>query len=218
MSHFITFEGPEGSGKTTQIALLQTYLRELGFNPLSTREPGGTTIGERIRIILHDPSHTGMLSRAEVLLYLASRAQLVDEVIRPALADGKVVLCDRYAESTFAYQGYGRGLDLGGLQRINEFATGGLRPDLVVYLDLPAEAGLERKKAAHEREHAEWTRMDQEEVAFHRRVRAGYLKMAETDRERWCVIDAQQPVDAVQVDIRERIQTLLTETGNGGRG
>ncbi len=216
MSHFVTFEGPEGSGKTTQIALLQAYLRELGFRVRSTREPGGSTIGECVRTILHDPSHTSMVPRAEVLLYLASRAQLVDEVIQPALADGQFVLCDRYAESTLAYQGYGRGLDLSELRRINEFATRGLRPDLVVYLDLPAEVGLERKRLAHEREQAEWTRMDQEEVEFHRRVRAGYLAMAEAERERWCVIDAQQPVSAVQIDIRERVQTLLRETGDGG--
>lgn len=213
MSRFITLEGPEGSGKTTQFHLLQAYLEARGIRVLATREPGGTSIGEQARAILHDPRHTAMLPRTEVLLYLASRAQLVGQVIRPALASGMVVISDRYVESTLAYQGYGRGLDLEALRRIVEFATGGLRSDLVIYLDLPVEVGLRRKMLAHERERAEWTRMDQQASEFHERVRRGYLAMAEAEPGRWCVIDAQQPVDVVQAEIRRRVEGLLAGVG-----
>lgn len=209
MSRFVTLEGPEGSGKTTQIRLLQEYLRSQGIPVLITREPGGTSIGEQIRQVLHDPGNTAMLPRTEVLLYLASRAQLVREVIRPALAAGMVVISDRYAESTLAYQGYGRGLDLGGLRRVTEFATEGLRADLVIYLDLPVEVGLRRKAQAREREQAEWTRMDQQSLEFHERVRRGYLAMAEAEPSRWCVIAAQRSVDEVQAEIRKRVERLL---------
>jgi dTMP kinase len=209
MSRFVTLEGPEGSGKTTQIRLLREYLRSQGIPVLITREPGGTSIGEQIRQVLHDPQNTAMLPRAEVLLYLASRAQHVGEVIRPALAAGMVVISDRYAESTLAYQGYGRGLDLEELQRVTEFATEGLRADLVIYLDLPVEVGLRRKVQARERGQAEWTRMDQQSLGFHERVRRGYLAMAEADPGRWCVIAAQQSVDEVQAEIRKRVERLL---------
>ncbi|MCL6432344.1 MAG: dTMP kinase, partial [Anaerolineae bacterium] len=137
MSRFIAFEGTEGSGKTTQLQLLRAHLQSRGVQVLATREPGGTPIGERVRAITNDLASRDMHPRAELLLYLASRAQLVEQVIRPALARGLVVLCDRYADSTLAYQGYGRGLDLGMLRQLNAFATGGLQADLVVYLDLP---------------------------------------------------------------------------------
>ena len=213
MSRFITLEGPEGSGKTTQFRLLHVHLEARGIPVLATREPGGTPIGEQVRAILHDPCHTAMLPPTEVLLYLASRAQLVGQVIRPALANGMVVISDRYVESTLAYQGYGRGLDLEVLQRITEFATGGLRSDLVIYLDLPVEVGLQRKMLAYEREQAEWTRMDQQAFEFHERVRRGYLAMAEAEPGRWCVIDAQQPVDVVQAEIRRRVEGLLAGVG-----
>lgn len=214
MSHFITLEGPEGSGKTTQIRLLQAYLEARGIKTLATREPGGTAIGEQIRSILHAPGNAAMLPRAEVLLYLASRAQLVAEVIRPALAAGTVVLCDRYAESTLAYQGHGRGLDLALLKQIIEFATGGLSSDLVIYLDLPVLVGLRRKMAAHEREHDEWTRMDQQELEFYERVREGYLAMARAEPDRWCVIDGRQRADVLQVEIRNRVDALLAGVGD----
>jgi dTMP kinase len=214
MSLFITLEGPEGSGKTTQLRLAEAYLKERGRRVLVTREPGGTAIGEQIRAVLHDPGNATMLAPAEVLLYEASRAQLVGEVIRPALARGVMVLCDRYAESTLAYQGYGRGLNLAALRQLNEFATGGLSPDLVIYLDLPVEVGLQRKRAAHEREQAEWTRMDQEAIEFHERVRTGYLAMARSEPERWCVVDARSDVDAVQAEIRKRIDALSAEVGD----
>ena len=137
---FITFEGPDGSGKTTQITMLANLLQERGYSVFLTREPGGTSIGEKIRQILHDPDNTEMIPRAEILLYSASRAQLVDEVIRPRLESGEVVLCDRFYDSTFAYQGHGRGLSLEQLRQITEFAVGGLCPDLTIYIDInPAE-------------------------------------------------------------------------------
>ncbi|MDI7275722.1 MAG: dTMP kinase [Anaerolineae bacterium] len=214
MSRLIVFEGAEGSGKTTQLHLLRAYLEGRGLRVLATREPGGTPIGERIRAITNDPASESMQPRAELLLYLASRAQLVEQVIKPALAQGILVLCDRYAESSLAYQGYGRGLDLVALRQLNGFATGGLRADLVIYLDLPVEVGLRRKALAHAQGQDEWTRIDQEEIAFHRRVREGYLAMAAAEPQRWCVLDARQPVDDVQKAIRRRIEALLAEAGS----
>ncbi len=216
MSHFITLEGPEGSGKSTQLSLLQEYLSARGVRLLVTREPGGTAIGEQIRTILHDVGNAAMRPRAEVLLYSAARAQLVDQVIRPALAAGTLVLCDRYLESTLAYQGYGRGLNLSDLQALTRFATGGLRSDLVIYLDLPVEVGLERKRLAYERERGELTRMDRQEVAFYERVRAGYLAMAAQEPERWCVLDARQPIPALQGQMRQRVDALLARAGDVG--
>lgn len=209
---FITFEGPDGSGKTTQIQLLYRYLREQGYPVYLTREPGGTSIGDQIRAVLHDVRNTEMRPEAEILLYSASRAQLVGQVIRPRLAAGDVVLCDRYAESTLAYQGYGRQLDLPTLRAITAFATGGLRPDLIVYLDLPVEEGLRRRLAAYQTCGEEWNRLDQEEVAFHRRVRAGYLEMAASEPDRWLVLDAMQPVDMIQERIREAVVACLEKT------
>jgi len=209
MSHLITLEGPEGSGKSTQLRLLQEHLARRGVRVLATREPGGTRIGEQVRTVLHDVGNTAMQPETEVLLYSAARAQLVAEVIRPALATGIVVLCDRYLESTYAYQGYGRGLDLAALRQIALFATGGLRSELVIYLDLPVEMGLERKRLAYEREQGELTRMDQQELAFYERVRAGYLAMAAQEPERWCVLDARQPVDVLHEKVRQRVEALL---------
>jgi len=215
---FITFEGPDGSGKTTQIRLLYQYLQERGYPVYLTREPGGTSIGDQIRTVLHDVGNTEMRPEAEILLYSASRAQLVGQVIRPRLAAGEIVLCDRYAESTLAYQGYGRQLDLPMLRDITAFATGGLRPDLIIYLDLPVEEGLRRRLAAHQVDGAEWNRLDQEEAAFHRRVRAGYLQMAAAEPDRWLVLDAAQPVDVVQRHIREAVIARLEGTGEVARG
>ena len=206
---FITFEGPEGSGKTTQIQQLYTYLREQGYPVVLTREPGGTSIGDQIRAILHDPRNTDMRPEAEILLYSASRAQLVAQVIRPALARGDIVLCDRYADSTLAYQGYGHGLDLDLLRRITAFATGGLIPDLTIYLDVPVEEGLRRKQAAYRAGTAEWNRMDAQTVEFHRRVREGYLRMAAAEPERWHIIDATAPPEAVQAAIRQVVEQRL---------
>ena len=205
MSLFITFEGPEGSGKTTQMELLRDYLEEKGYPVLATREPGGTSIGDQIRAILLDPSNTDMLPASEALLFSAARAQIVHQVIRPHLQQGGIVLCDRYADSTLAYQGYGHGLDLEMLRTITALATGGLKPDLTVYLDIDVEQGLRRKLAAHEAERAEWNRLDQQEMEFHHRVRDGYLRMAAEEPDRWLVIDATQPVEAIQALIRELV-------------
>lgn len=210
MSLFITFEGPDGSGKTTQIHLLRAYLQEQGFAVCQTREPGGTPIGDQIRQVVHATANTKIQSTTEILLYSASRAQLVAQVIRPALARGQIVLCDRYAESTLAYQGYGRGLDLVTLQTITAFATGELRPDLVVYLDIPVSEGLHRKRHAHETEDKEWNRLDQEPLDFHQRVRQGYLHLAEKEPERWLILDARRPVEAIQQEIRQAVLSRLT--------
>lgn len=199
---FITLEGPDGSGKTTQSRLLAEWLQERGHSVLLVREPGGTSIGEQIRGILHDPAYTGMTPWAEVFLYAASRAQLVAEVIRPALAAGRIVLCDRYADSTLAYQGYGRGLDLNALRQILRLATGGLTPDLTFCLDISPEEGLSRRLKGG----GEWNRLDQETLDFHRRVRAGYLELAGEHPQRWIIVDASRSVETIQADLRAILQ------------
>ena len=206
MSLFITFEGPEGSGKTTQIQLLAAWLRAQGQAVLATREPGGTAIGDRVRAILLDTIHQEMQPQAEILLFSAARAQVVGQIIRPHLARGGVILCDRYADSTLAYQGYGRHLDLATLRLITDFATGGLRPDLTFCLDLPVEVGLRRKRVGAGEE---WNRMEQETLAFHERVRRGYLDMAQAEPARWRLLDATQPVEALQATLRMEVAAHL---------
>ena len=209
VNFFITFEGPDGSGKTTQIKLFHAALEKKGYTLLQTREPGGTAIGDQIRRVLHDTANTAMRATTEILLYSASRAQLVEQIIRPALARNQIVLCDRYAESTLAYQGYGRLLDLDVLQAITTFATGGLRPDLIVYLNIPVEEGLRRKRHAFETENAEWNRLDQEAVDFHHRVHQGYLHLAEKEPERWLIVDARRPVQEVHEEIKQAVFSRL---------
>ncbi len=211
MGCFITFEGPDGSGKTTQIQALHAYLAHAGYSVLLVREPGGTDIGDQIRAILHDIKNVSMLPNAEALLYSASRAQLVGQIIRPALETGSVVLCDRYAESTLAYQGYGHGLDMELLKAITLFATSGLRSDLIIYLDLDVEEGLRRRQGSFQTGAGEWNRMDQKELDFHRRVRVGYLQMAAAEPERWFVVDATRPISLIQNSIRKRVRRLLVE-------
>ena len=152
---FISFEGPDGRGKTTQIRKLIPVLQEKGLDIVQTREPGGTDIGDQIRSIIMNMKNKSMHPRAEILLFCASRAQLVEELIRPSLAEGKLILCDRYADSTMAYQGYGHGLDRDALSQLLNFATGGLKPDLTLLFDISAEAGLRRRLSNHE----EWNRM-----------------------------------------------------------
>lgn len=203
---FITFEGPEGSGKSTQIRLLAEYLRGRNFSVEVMREPGGTAIGDQIRHVLHDTANTAMSPTAEVLLYSASRAQLVAERIRPALAAGRVVLCDRYADSTMAYQGYGRGLDLGMLAALTEIATGGLMPDLTLLLDLDVSDGLSRRRVRGE----EMNRLDLEAVAFHERVREGYSRLASADPGRWVRIAADRSVQVVAMDVRATVLGRLS--------
>jgi dTMP kinase len=199
---FITFEGLDGSGKTTQLAILAAYLQEQGIQFLQTREPGGTDIGDQIRGCLHDVANTAMAPAAEILLYSASRAQLVAEVIRPGLAAGAIVLCDRYADSTMAYQGYGRGLDLEALAFITRFATGGLRPDLTLLFDLDPQRGLDRRTTFGE----EMNRMDLQTEAFYQRVRDGYAALAAHEPERWVVIPADRPAEYVQADVRRIVR------------
>lgn len=205
MSLFISFEGPDGSGKTTQARLLGEWLRQQGYEVVLTREPGGTAIGEQIRQVLHDRRNMEMDARTEILLYSASRAQLVAQCIRPALEAGHIVITDRYADSTLAYQGYGRGLDLEILRAITAFATGGVQPDLTFYLDLTPEEGLQRRRSGG----GEWNRLDAETLAFHHRVRAGYLELVRSDPGRWVLIDATCPVEEVQEQIRRVVAVRL---------
>jgi dTMP kinase len=204
---FITFEGPDGCGKTTQLRQAAAWMLELGLPILSTREPGGTRIGEQIRNVLHDQRHVEMSSQAEILLYSASRAQHVAEVILPALHDGKIVLCDRYADSTYAYQGYGRGLDLHDLRRITAFATQNLTPDFTLYLDVLPEVGLQRR----EQSGGELNRLDREALAFHQRVRQGYLELVAQEPARWRLIDASGSIHEVQILVRQVLQENLKE-------
>ena len=199
MSLFITFEGPDGSGKTTQAKRLVEHLRDGGCGVLAVREPGGTSISEQIRDVLHSLDNREMQPRTEILLYCAARAQLVGQIIRPHLETGGVVICDRYADSTLAYQGYGRGLDLPTLRMILAFATGGLEPDITFYLDLAVEAGLRRKRVGG----GEWNRMDDLAVEFHRRVRAGYLEMMEQEPARWVMVDAAREPETIAKEIRD---------------
>ena len=210
MSAFITFEGPEGGGKTSQIAALAEFLKEQGIQVLVTREPGGTEIGDQIRTVLSNLDNIAMHPRAETLLFLAARAQLVEEVIRKHLEKGWVVLCDRYADSTLAYQGYGHGNDIGQLRALIEFATGGLKPDITLLLDIDVEEGLRRRVKG-----GDWNRMDAYDLAFHQRVRAGYAKLAAEDPGRWVRIDAGKPSEEVQATIRQAIiERLAIEMGN----
>jgi dTMP kinase len=203
---FITLEGPEGSGKTSHIPHLVEYLRERGFNVFPTREPGGTSIGEQIREVIHDLKNVEMHPRTETLLYQAARAQIVEQVFRPRLASGEIVISDRYYDSTIAYQGYGHQQDLGQVRALVKYATGGLVPDLTVLLDVDVEEGLRRKKKDNE-----WNRMDAYTVEFHRRVRAGYLDMVKAEPRRWVVVDAGKEWQTVQDNLREKIMEFINK-------
>jgi dTMP kinase len=203
LSLFITFEGPDGSGKTTQARMLTEYLKSCGRDVIYTREPGGTEISEQIRDVILSTRNKSMRNETEVLLFSAARAQIVAELIRPALAQGKLVICDRYYDSTLAYQGYGLGLDLDALRAITKFATGGLVPDLTFYVDVPAEVGLAR------RHRGETNRLDQKDVEYHARVRNGYLELAQAEPKRFIVIDGTGTIDVVQEKIRVRTMAEL---------
>jgi dTMP kinase len=214
VSAFVSFEGPEGSGKTTQLQALRRYLEAKGLPVYTPREPGGTLISDLVRSIVLNPEHTEMQPQTEILLFSAARAQLVGQEIQPRLARGEIVLTDRYADSTLAYQGYGLGLDLDTLRAITRFATRGLVPDLTFCLDVPVGAGLMRKRG---QDAAEWNRMEQRELDYHERVRAGYLEMAHADSHRWRIVDATQPFDSVQSAIRAEVDRLLTERNRGAK-
>ncbi|MDI6710762.1 MAG: dTMP kinase [Thermoanaerobacterales bacterium] len=202
-SRFIVFEGVDGAGKSTQVSLAAEALRGRGREVLVTREPGGTRLGEAVRRLLLDVKNAEMTGETEALLYAAARAQCVREVIAPALRRGTVVLCDRFADSTLAYQGYGRGLDLELLRRINDLATGGLYPALTVVLDLPVDEA--RLRLADGRR----DRLEREAADFHERVRAGYLALAAAAPDTYLVLEADLPVPVLAERILERIEALL---------
>jgi len=207
MSLFITFEGPDGSGKSTQIKLLSDTLTASGYDVLTVREPGGTAISEQIRDVVHNLRNREMSDRAECLLYNAARAQLVDQLIVPHLQRGGIVLCDRYADSTLAYQGYGRGLDLTAVKSVIAFATLQLRPDVTFYLDIEVGEGIERRK----RGSGEWNRLDDQALEFHRQVRAGYLQMVREEPDRWVCVDAARGVEEIQIGIVEEARRRLSK-------
>jgi dTMP kinase len=207
---FVTFEGGEGSGKTTQLKGLLAHLRTTGRDTVETRDPGGTPIGKQIRELLLDRDNTRMAAIAELLLYEASRAQLVDEVIRPALRDGRIVLCDRFTDSTLAYQGHGRRLDRELVLRLNELATGGLRPDLTLLLDLPAEVGLARAQERLTHPRTRRDRIEEEVLSFHQRVLEGYRIIAAAEPGRVVVLDASRGILAIEAEIRQRVEALLS--------
>jgi dTMP kinase len=200
---FVTFEGGEGCGKSTQARALYKRVSESGIPVVLSHEPGGTSLGKKARHYLKQTRDSKISPLTELFLFAASRAQLVAEVICPSLERGTMVICDRYADSTMAYQGYGRGLDLDVIQTVNTMVTQGLLPDLVILLDLPVEIGLARKRSAQK------DRFEREELAFHHRVREGYLKMAAADPQRWLVVDATLPKKRVAQIIWERVKRLL---------
>lgn len=200
---FITLEGPEGAGKTTQLARLEARLRETGRRVTVTREPGGTPLGLRVREVVLDPAlDMGPLS--EFLLYSASRAQLVQDVLRPALERGDVVLCDRYFDSSLAYQGAGRGLPLALLRDLTREVTGGLTPDLTLLLDLDPALGLERAA-----QRGQPDRLEKADLAFHKRVRAGFLQLAQAEPQRFAVLDAAQSADMVDAQLWAAVESKL---------
>ena len=199
---FITFEGPDASGKTTQLRLLEAHLRRHGIDPVMTREPGGTQISEKIRGIILDKANDEMLPMTEALLYAASRAQHVGQLIRPALADGRLVISDRYVDSSTAYQGFGRGMGHV-IERINLEATGGLKPDLTILLATDTSRMRQRRSAKDE------DRMDAQKAEFHAEVMRGYLKLAESEPDRICVVDGERSIEEISADIISLIDRLV---------
>jgi dTMP kinase len=202
---FITLEGPEGSGKTSHIPPLVEYLREKGYVVFPTREPGGTSIGEQVREVIHDLKNVEMHPRTETLLYQAARAQIVEQVVKPRLAEGEIVISDRYYDSTIAYQGYGHQQDLEQVRQLVKYATGGLVPDLTILLDVDVEIGLKRRK----QNELEWNRMDAHEIAFYQRVRKGYHEMVKAEPNRWAVVDAGQKWESVQEELRRVVEKRI---------
>lgn len=210
MSLFISFEGVEGSGKTTQIRRVRRYLVRRGFPCVVTREPGGSSISERIRKVLLDPGHREMVALTELLLYEAARAQHVKEVIEPHLKKGDIVLCDRFSDATEAYQGYGRKIDLLWVKKLNHRATGGRHPDLTFLLDCPTETGLRRvsrRNRSHQKENTD--RLENEAIQFHRRVRKGYLAIARREPHRVKLIDTRRGEERVFEEIRKILDGFL---------
>ena len=207
MRLFITFEGGEGCGKSTQARTLWRKLHQENVPAILTHEPGGTALGNEIRRLLKKRQGSHISPQAELFLFAACRGQLLAEVIRPALAEGRVVVCDRFAHSTLAYQGYGRGLDLTVIDTINNLATQNLKPDLTILLDTPPERGLARKRSLKDR-------FELEDLSFHRRVREGYLKTAATDPDHWLVIDASLPKNKISKIVWEKVSQLLSSSSS----
>ena len=200
---FITFEGCEGCGKSTQSRYLSKKLSQAGISVKLTREPGGTVLGDEIRHVLKRRRQDNITPEAEMLLFAACRIQLITEIIKPGLQKDTVIICDRYTDSTLAYQGYGRGIDLPTIETINELATKGIKPDLTILLDIPAHEGLSRKSTRSE------DRFETEDIAFHEKVRNGYLKLAAQEPERWFVIDATLPKAKISNIIWDKVNQLL---------
>ena len=202
----ITLEGIEGSGKTSQIPPLRKFLERQGYRVLMIREPGGTPIGDQVRDILLSLKNTAMHTRTEILLFQSSRAQLVEQVIIPHLSDGYLILCDRYADSTLAYQGYGyQEFSPDEIKPLVNFATGGLKPDLTLFLDVEVEQGLKRREQG-----GGWNRLDDYDLDFYARVRRGYQEMLQQEPERWVRIDAGQAPEQVQADLRRVVMKVLS--------
>lgn len=206
--YFISLEGGEGCGKTSQIPKLVEYLRSIGLTVFPTREPGGTSISEQIRDVLHDTKNTEIHPRSETLLYQAARAQIVEQVILPRLRDGEIVISDRYYDSTIAYQGYGHQQDIGEIKSLVRYATGGLTPDFTVLLDVDVEVGLSRKGKQQE-----INRMDLMTKEFHTRVHEGYQRMAQEQPTRWAVVDANQSIELVRNELKIKIEGRLVFNG-----
>ena len=205
---FITFEGGEGCGKSTQIAALKARLEAMGKTVVQTREPGGTALGESVRSLLqHDDAGQGMSPEAELLLFAASRAQHVRELIAPAIAQGQIVLCDRFLDSTTVYQGVARAIDSKKVDTINQFAIGDTKPDLTILIDLPPEIGLAR---VHARSDGQLDRMENEAIEFFQAVRQGYLDLAKSEPKRFLVLDGSQTVDELETQIWQRVGATLT--------
>ena len=198
MHRFITFEGIEGSGKTTQIQLLSNTLEERGVEHVLTREPGGTAIGDQIRKVVLNPDNAGMTSTTELMLYAAARAQHIDQVIRPAIEAGRMVLCDRFVDATRAYQGHGRGLPLDLIEELHALEVLALVPDRTILFDLDPARALDRARARDAHRRSDENRFEQEDLAFHVRVREGYRELARREPKRIVVVDADGPIEVVQ--------------------
>ena len=207
---FITFEGPEGGGKSTQVQTLAEWLRKQGKKVVVTREPGGTRMSELIRALVRDEMEDPPVTRCEVLLFLAARAQVVSQVIRPALARGEWVVCDRFADSTFAYQGYGRGIDVQLLKNFNDFVTEGLVPDLTILLDVPPEVSRTRLAARQASTADTGDRIEAAGEMFHRRLREGFLDLAKAEPKRFTVIDASKSIEKVAAAVQRTVQRILS--------
>jgi dTMP kinase len=221
MSYFVTIEGIEGAGKSTLRTRLSEFAESLGLEVVVTREPGATALGQNIRSLVLDAKNKNIHSIAELMLFAADRAQHLEEVVRPALARGSLVICDRYIHSTLAYQGYGRGLDIVQLKALNEFVTQGLRPHLVLLLDLPPELGLARAENRSRRasgsfkslelgtDVGEWNKFEEQNLAFHKRIRDGFLELSRDPANRFCVLDASKDSEAVATHAISAISDLL---------